>query len=829
MKFNGTTINRLHLFVLFNGAIFPAFVSPHALLTYPSSLNHGNLAMASKDFDTTQHFTMASYGIIDKAFFDNDHSITPWQHPGEFDHDMARDLIPGHPQTLHPCGCNAGNLAHCAGIVEEVNDMSPVVTEWEIGSAQNTAWNAYANHGGGYVYSLCKREKFDECRSILPPDVYAATESEEQSYLDCVWSCFESNTLEYVPNSQRLMYRDNACTYVEINDLEKVGKDNHVWRTVPIPDTAQIANGKEGKCQWEYVSEFSNSIAHSKFIDSFGEDSTCDTGVDAHNPKDWNIVDQVKVPSWLEEGEYLLSWRWDAYTADQMWTSCAALNLVSKENRSDNGGNNPFDETGCNNIHDNDSVDHSNDDPPAPSDEGVDESDDEPPTECQDILPLPGNWGGTNSMYDCDFYQNHGGDAYCAHAVIKEACCFCGGGSGDPVLAPILSPVPVPVPSPVTVPTDPNVVGTCGGGNRGNGICHDQTMCCSQWGWCGTAATGHCDGSNPVPSPVAAPVSSPVDSSSIAQNTPPPPSDGHGNESRLIAYLGNWQACPTDEQMAQYTHIVIAFAVSYTWNQGKNICSETCEIATPPVCNNSPQPELIQKWKNAGKKVILSFGGAGMGGSWAGDPNDCWDYCFGREAQVVDRLTEIVNDMGLDGVDIDYEYFYEDNQNGSGFNKGVQAQKFLKDVTVGLRNSMPAGFELTHAPMETDMEPGRAYYELLKEISGTLDFLMPQYYNGYIYPFSNFDSALSHFTKLSDGLFSGDASKIVFGFCIGDCGTFNLDGHQSSIVMENLTETYPCNGGAFFWVVNDDTNGHWSKPVKEQLDVNRMICSNSQD
>ena len=47
------------------------------------------------------------------------------------------------------------------------------------------------------------------------------------------------------------------------------------------------------------------------------------------------------------------------------------------------------------------------------------------------------------------------------------------------------------------------------------------------------------------------------------------------------------------------------------------------------------------------------------------------------------------------------------------------------------------------------------------------------------------------------------------------------------IVMENLTETYPCNGGAFFWVVNDDTNGHWSKPVKEQLDVNSMICSNS--
>ncbi|OEU11859.1 glycoside hydrolase, partial [Fragilariopsis cylindrus CCMP1102] len=184
--------------------------------------------------------------------------------------------------------------------------------------------------------------------------------------------------------------------------------------------------------------------------------------------------------------------------------------------------------------------------------------------------------------------------------------------------------------------------------------------------------------------------------------------------------------------MAQYTHIVIAFAVSYSWSPGKNICSETCEIDTPPVCENAPRPDLIQKWKDAGKKIILSFGGAGMGGSWAGDNNDCWDYCFGRETQVVNRLTTIVNEMGLDGVDIDYEYFHEDNQNGSGFTRGAQAQKFLKDVTVGLRNSMPAGSELTHAPMEPDMVPGKAYFNILKEVASSLDFLMPQYYNGYV-------------------------------------------------------------------------------------------------
>jgi hypothetical protein len=195
--------------------------------------------------------------------------------------------------------------------------------------------------------------------------------------------------------------------------------------------------------------------------------------------------------------------------------------------------------------------------------------------------------------------------------------------------------------------------------------------------------------------------------------------------------------------------------------------------------------------------------------------------------QVVNRLTAIVNEMNLDGVDIDYEYFYEDNQNGSNFNKGKEAQKFLKDVTVGLRNKLPAGSEITHAPMEPDMEPGKAYFELLKEISYALDFLMPQYYNGYQKPYENFQVALDHFTTLTDDMFGGDASKIVFGFCINECASFNLNGDQAADVMENLAKTYPCNGGAFFWVADADRNANWSIPVTNQLQKNSDVCSAS--
>jgi len=399
-----------------------------------------------------------------------------------------------------------------------------------------------------------------------------------------------------------------------------------------------------------------------------------------------------------------------------------------------------------------------------------------------------------------------------------------------PTSEPVESPVSAPVERP---PVDPEIIGTCGGGNPGNGICASPftSMCCSKWGYCGTG-TGHCGDLAPiVPSGPTTPVSPPVSAPTPIPAPVPAPSpttptgDHDGGDSRLIAYLGNWQNCPTDEQMAQYTHIVIAFAVTYTWSPGKNICSETCEIAEPLVCGNAPRPDLIQQWKSMGKKIILSFGGAGMGGSWAGDSNDCWDYCFGRETQVVNRLTDIVNNMGLDGIDIDYEYFYEDNQNGSGFTKGAQAQTFLKDVTLGLRSSMPAGAELTHAPMEPDMVPGKAYYNVLKEVASSLDFLMPQYYNGYVRSHTNFPGALSHYNTITNEMFNGDASKIVYGFCINDCGAFNLDGYQSAEVMGWLSQEYPCNGGAFFWVANADTNGDWSKPVKDQLLIDGAVCS----
>jgi len=76
-------------------------------------------------------------------------------------------------------------------------------------------------------------------------------------------------------------------------------------------------------------------------------------------------------------------------------------------------------------------------------------------------------------------------------------------------------------------------------------------------------------------------------------------------------------------------------------------------------------------------------------------------------------------------------------------------------------------------------------------------------------------SALQHYNNIVDGIFGGDAKKMVFGFRISDCsGTgSNASTQQASRVMTDLAAAHPCNGGAFFWVVEHDTGGSWSSSV----------------
>ena len=243
---------------------------------------------------------------------------------------------------------------------------------------------------------------------------------------------------------------------------------------------------------------------------------------------------------------------------------------------------------------------------------------------------------------------------------------------------------------PPTPPPTPSISTSCGGGNIGNGICANTSLCCSQYGYCDITAE-HCGAgcnSGPCTAPTTPGPTPPVTPNPTrSPNTDPPP-DIAGGDSRVIAYVGNWEQCPTAQQLDGYTHIVVAFAVSYTYNAAKNNCNAQCDIGTSvPLCTTQTGTQIAD-WQAMGIKVILSFGGAGMGGSWLGDPNNCWDNCFGREDTVSDALVALVESEGYDGIDLDYEYCY-DVSGGRHSGGCTQTTSLYSADAIGLRVAQP--------------------------------------------------------------------------------------------------------------------------------------------
>lgn len=450
------------------------------------------------------------------------------------------------------------------------------------------------------------------------------------------------------------------------------------------------------------------------------------------------------------------------------------------------------------------------------------------------------------------------GGATCADGGFPTYCCssagwcgttdaYCGiGCQSGPCTSGPTPPTPTP-PSPPP-PTGNFNYNYCGSdwanANQQCGeTCFSGSGCSS--GSCfadATACPPVYDGPPPPPSPTPNPTP-PVPTTPA----PSPTTAVARDDSRLVAYLGNWQSCPTEAQVAPYTHIVIAFAVSYTWAPQKNNCDQNCNIQDPLICNNAPNAALVQQWQAAGKKVILSFGGAGMGGSWNGDNNNCWDYCFGKEEQVAANLVQIVKDHNYDGVDIDYEYCYNTAGGAHGgcgqvtaAYSDAAAQNFLSGLTSSLRQRLDEAtvqtskhYELSHVPMDSDMVPSSPYYQILKAQHWNVNYVAVQFYNSITRPaLDGFDgsgsgqvSASSIYTNIANDIFPGQPDKVVFGYCVSDCsGTgSNASGSQAAQVMDEI-KTYnngefACNGGAFFWVMEHDGGNHFSNPVSAVLET----------
>jgi len=245
---------------------------------------------------------------------------------------------------------------------------------------------------------------------------------------------------------------------------------------------------------------------------------------------------------------------------------------------------------------------------------------------------------------------------------------------------------------------------------------------------------------------------------------------------KLVGYWENWGPTPKAEAIKNYTHIIYSFLETESSN-----------------CNLSPpDSKTVQFFHDNGKKVLGSVGGWSM--------NDYWKYC--PVNTLITTLVRIVQQSNLDGIDIDYEIDPPDSN-------------YVISLSNGLRNQLP-GKLITHVPMNNLVDSGASYWKILSQCNG-VDFISVQYYNDDPNPVSDPSGAINHYKTIVNGLYNGDATKVVFGLCISDCSNYNMNGQNAGSITQKLVEAFPNTfGGIMDWAENQgDINGDWSAYVHQ--------------
>jgi hypothetical protein len=219
------------------------------------------------------------------------HKYNPWRAPG-----MA--------PVVDPCGiASGGSNPNAYSVVpagyEGAAKGSQVLPEttatlWQAGATATVGWALSAQHSGGYSYRLCPKDS------------------------DLTEACFQSNTLKFEGNSS-IHWNDESQPDKKIMTRTYVAPDGTQWRTNPIP--ACMSEG------WPvHGSATPDCPAGTMFEPGFDEFSQGYLRPGNSGKNHFSIMDEVKVPN--KPGKYILGWRWDCEEADQVWNSCADIEIV---------------------------------------------------------------------------------------------------------------------------------------------------------------------------------------------------------------------------------------------------------------------------------------------------------------------------------------------------------------------------------------------------------------------------------------------------------------------------------------------------------------------
>ena len=223
---------------------------------------------------------------------------------------------------------------------------------WLRGSIVEASWALYANHGGGYSYRLCKRDPTKPVDGITE-------------------DCFQGTPLDFVGNLTTIRYPNGEkppFTIPAVSTNVGTHPAGSMWRKNPVPmcncdlgylcgvkDAGVAAAGTRGAGAYKPTADVGPVDAKTMFtpynktnFHPGQTSSVCPTGV--QYPSMWDdglggppyepgtgmqqstyryeMIDELKVPTNIPAGEYVLSWRWDCEETPQVWNSCADLKIA---------------------------------------------------------------------------------------------------------------------------------------------------------------------------------------------------------------------------------------------------------------------------------------------------------------------------------------------------------------------------------------------------------------------------------------------------------------------------------------------------------------------
>jgi chitinase len=221
----------------------------------------------------------------------------------------------------------------------------------------------------------------------------------------------------------------------------------------------------------------------------------------------------------------------------------------------------------------------------------------------------------------------------------------------------------------------------------------------------------------------------------------------------------------------------------------------------------------IQTLQNAGKNVLISFGGATF-------PSSAYQSYAQNVNGLVGQIVNFVTSYGFNGVDIDYE-------DDAGFTGTYDGIGFLSALTNGLAQALPSGQNIiTHAPQTPYWDSNyynAPYAQIWQQVGNQITWINNQFYDN---PDYDKDAATKVLWYQNVAAITG-AQNLLVGALVADTGQdegyITLDDMINNVINPLMATFGSQFGGVMGWEFALDQGGTWANGIGQALGT-AMAC-----